>query len=166
MANPKSTASIAGHPLHPMLVEFPIAFFVATFVSDLIFWQSGNSFWAAASFWLLGAGLIMAALAAAAGLVDFLGEPKIRALNDAWWHAGGNVIAVLIQLCNICDTNPAKPPSYRPGCCSRSPWFAFCCLRVGRAGSSSISTASRFRTSAANARSPLAKPRPAADDAV
>ena len=91
MANPKSTASIAGHPLHPMLVEFPIAFFVATFVSDLIFWQSGNSF---------GAGLIMAALAAAAGLVDFLGEPKIRALNDAWWHAGGNVIAVLIQLCN------------------------------------------------------------------
>ena len=100
MANPKSTASIAGHPLHPMLVEFPIAFFVATFVSDLIFWQSGNSFWAAASFWLLGAGLIMAALAAAAGLVDFLASPEICALNDAWWHAGGNVIAVLIQLCN------------------------------------------------------------------
>jgi hypothetical protein len=83
-----------------MLVEFPIAFFVATFVSDLIFWQTGNSFWVAASFWLLGAGLVMAALAAAAGLVDFLGEPKIRALNDAWWHAGGNVLAVLIQLCN------------------------------------------------------------------
>ena len=42
----------------------------------------------------------MAALAAAAGLVDFLGESKIRALNDAWWHAGGNVLAVLIQLFN------------------------------------------------------------------
>ena len=100
MANPKSTASIAGHPLHPMLVEFPIAFFVATFVSDLIFWQTGNFFWATASLWLLGAGLVMAALAAAAGLIDFLGEPKIRALNDAWWHAGGNVLAVLIQLGN------------------------------------------------------------------
>jgi uncharacterized membrane protein len=34
------------------------------------------------------------------GLTDFLGEPKIRALNDAWWHAGGNVLAVLISLYN------------------------------------------------------------------
>jgi uncharacterized membrane protein len=100
MSNPKSTASVAGHPLHPMLVGFPIAFFVATFASDLIFWQTSNSFWASASFWLLGAGLVMAALAAVAGLADFLGEPKIRALNDAWWHAGGNVLAVLIQLSN------------------------------------------------------------------
>jgi uncharacterized membrane protein len=64
MPNPKSTASIAGHPIHPMLVEFPIAFFVATFVCDLAFWRSGSSFWAEVSFWLLGAGLVMAALAA------------------------------------------------------------------------------------------------------
>ena len=100
MPNPKSTASIAGHPIHPMLVGFPIAFFVATFASELIFWQTGVPFWAAASFWLLGAGLVMAALAAVAGLIDFLGEAGIRALNHAWWHAGGNVLAVLIQLFN------------------------------------------------------------------
>src|SRR5437764_9398713 len=42
----------------------------------------------------------MAALAAVAGLTDLLGEPRIRALNDAWWHAGGNVIVVLIELYN------------------------------------------------------------------
>jgi uncharacterized membrane protein len=41
-----------------------------------------------------------AALAAIFGLIDFLGEPRIRALNDAWWHAGGNVLAVLIALYN------------------------------------------------------------------
>jgi uncharacterized membrane protein len=98
--NPKSTASIAGHPLHPMLIPFPIAFFVAAFVSDLAFWRSGNAFWATASLWLLGAGLVMAALAAIVGLIDVLGEPRIRALNDAWWHAGGNVVAVLIALYN------------------------------------------------------------------
>src|SRR5437867_2991262 len=34
----------------------------------------------------LRAGLIMAALAAVAGLIDFLGDAQIRALNDAWWH--------------------------------------------------------------------------------
>jgi uncharacterized membrane protein len=99
-SNPRSTASIAGHPLHPMLIPFPIAFFVFAFVCDLAFWRTGDAFWATAALWLLGAGLVMAALAAVFGLVDFLGEPRIRALNDAWWHAGGNVLAVLITLYN------------------------------------------------------------------
>ncbi len=100
MSNPRSTAQIAGHPIHPMLIPFPIAFFVATFVCDLVYWQTGSSAWANATLWLLGAGLIMAALAAIPGLTDVVGEPRIRALNDAWWHAGGNVIAVLIELYN------------------------------------------------------------------
>jgi uncharacterized membrane protein len=100
MSNPKSTASIAGHPIHPMLIPFPIAFFVATFVCDLIYWRSGNPGWVTATLWLLGAGLIMAALAAVAGLIDVLGEPRIQALRDAWYHAGGNVLAVLIELYN------------------------------------------------------------------
>jgi uncharacterized membrane protein len=100
VTNPKSTASIAGHPLHPMLIPFPIAFFVFAFLCDLAFWRTGDAFWATGALWLLGAGLIMAALAAVFGLIDFLGEPRIRALNDAWWHAGGNGLAVLISLYN------------------------------------------------------------------
>lgn len=83
MTNPRSTASIAGHPIHPMLIPFPIAFFVATFVRDLIYWQTASTAWATAGIWLLGAG-----------------QPRIRALNDAWWHAGGNIVAVLIELYN------------------------------------------------------------------
>jgi uncharacterized membrane protein len=100
MPNPRSTANIAGHPIHPMLIPFPIAFFVATFVCDLAYWQSGNDLWATAATWLLGAGIFMAALAALAGLTDVIGEPRIRALNDVWWHAGGNVIVVLLELYN------------------------------------------------------------------
>ena len=100
MANPQSTAKIAGHPIHPMLIPFPIAFFVATFVCDLVYWQTGNAAWANATICLLGAGIIMAALAALAGLTDVIGEERIRSLADAWWHAGGNVIVVLIQLYN------------------------------------------------------------------
>ncbi len=76
MANPRSTASIFGHPIHPMLIPFPIAFFVSTFVADLIYWQTQNQGWVTASTWLLGAGLIMAALAAIVGLTDVLGMPK------------------------------------------------------------------------------------------
>ena len=43
----------------------------------------------------------MAALAAVAGLTDVLGDAQIRGLNEIWWHAGGNVIAVLIELYNL-----------------------------------------------------------------
>lgn len=100
MANPQSTAKIAGHPIHPMLIPFPIAFFVTTFVCDLVYWQTANTAWATAATWLLGAGIVMAVLAALAGLTDLLGERRIRALNDAWWHAGGNVIVVLIEIYN------------------------------------------------------------------
>ncbi len=100
MANPKSTARIAGHPIHPMLIPFPIAFFVAAFVCDLVYWQTGAPAWTTAALWMLGAGIVMAALAALAGLTDVLGEPRIRALGDAWWHAGGNVIVVLIEIYN------------------------------------------------------------------
>jgi uncharacterized membrane protein len=70
MTNPHSTASIAGHPIHPMLIPFPIAFFVAAFVCDLAFWQSANTMWATGAIWLIGAGIVMAALAAVAGLTD------------------------------------------------------------------------------------------------
>jgi uncharacterized membrane protein len=100
MANPQSTTKIAGHPIHPMLIPFPIAFFVATFVCDLVYWQTGNAAWANATIWLLGAGIVMAVLAALAGLTDVIGEPRIRTLDAVWWHAGGNVIVVLIQLYN------------------------------------------------------------------
>jgi uncharacterized membrane protein len=100
MNNPKSTAAIAGHPLHPMLIPFPVACFVLTLVSDLAFWKGGDPFWATASMWLLGVGLIMAALAAVAGLIDLFGDDRIRDLNDAWLHAGGNIVVVLIELYN------------------------------------------------------------------
>src|ERR1044072_3809613 len=98
--NPKSTAQIAGHPLHPMLIPFPVAFLVATFVCDMIFWRTGNVAWSTASLYLLGSALLMAALAAVAGLIDFLGEERIRALSAAWHHMIGNVVAVLLSLWN------------------------------------------------------------------
>jgi uncharacterized membrane protein len=96
----KSTAQIAGHPIHPMLIPFPIAFFVSTFVADLVFWQTHSEPWATATVWLLGAGLVLAALAAVMGLIDVLGDVQIRNLSDAWLHAGGNVLVVLIELYN------------------------------------------------------------------
>ena len=98
--NPKSTAQIAGHPIHPMLIPFPIAFLVATFVCDLIFWSTRNPAWSTAALYLLGAALLMAALAAVAGFTDFFGDERIREMSSAWHHMIGNVIAVVLALIN------------------------------------------------------------------
>jgi uncharacterized membrane protein len=78
MTNPRSTASIGGHPIHPMLIPFPIAFFVATLVCDVVFWRNGNTAVGTASTWLLEAGLVTAALAAVAGLADVFGDQRIQ----------------------------------------------------------------------------------------
>ena len=96
--NPASTANIAGHPLHPILITLPIGLFIGTFLFDIVFWQTSRDVFATAALWLLGAGLVGAALAAVTGLVDFFGDDRIRNLGDAWQHAIGNVIMVLIQL--------------------------------------------------------------------
>jgi uncharacterized membrane protein len=99
--NPKSTAQIAGHPFHPMLIPFPIAFLVGTFVTDLAYRGTGDPFWARVSFWLLAAALVMAALAATAGFIDFLSERLIRQKRAAWYHMIGNVTAVVLSLINF-----------------------------------------------------------------
>jgi uncharacterized membrane protein len=98
--NPQTTAHIAGHPIHPMLIPFPIAFLVATFVCDLVFWRTGNSGWSTAALYLLGAATLMAGLAAVAGLMDFLGDDRIRGLSAAWHHMIGNVVVVVLALIN------------------------------------------------------------------
>lgn len=96
--NPVSSANIMGHPIHPILITLPIGLFVAVLLFDVMFWRTGTEMWTTGALWLLGAGLIAAALAATAGLIDFLGDGRIRALGDAWQHAIGNVVMVLIQL--------------------------------------------------------------------
>jgi uncharacterized membrane protein len=100
-ANPKSTAKIANHPLHPMLIPFPVAFLVGAFVADLAFIGTGDGFWARASMWLIGASIVMALLAALVGFADFFSEPRIRALSDAWYHMIGNLTAVVVAVINF-----------------------------------------------------------------
>lgn len=79
MENPKSTAQIAGHPIHPMLVTIPIACFVGALLTDLAYWRTAEMMWANFSAWLLTVGVIVGILAAIAGFIDFLwGRYAIR----------------------------------------------------------------------------------------
>lgn len=97
--HPRSTVQIAGHPIHPMLVQFPIVCFILTFIFD-IFYTRGQTDVAPWGNWVLGIGLVMAALAAVAGLTDFLGDKRIQG-SDAVKHMLANVTAVVLEVVNL-----------------------------------------------------------------
>jgi len=98
---PKSTASIAGHPIHPMLVPFPIAFLVGALLTDIAYVKSGWAMWAYASSWLIGAGIVAALLAALFGFIDFFGDRRIRGAKTARYHMIGNLTAVILSVVNF-----------------------------------------------------------------
>jgi uncharacterized membrane protein len=97
----ESRAAIHGHPIHPMLIPFPIAFLGGAFVCDIVFLVSEGGFWAAASFWLIAAGLAMGVLAGLVGAVDFMSLPRVRALRESWLHAGGNLLVLILTAVNL-----------------------------------------------------------------
>ena len=99
--NPRSTAQIGGHPIHPMLIPFPIACLVGALVTDILFLNSGDRGFAIASQWLLGFGIGTGLLAAAFGLIDYMGDDRIRKLGVALQHMLANVTAVAVSIINF-----------------------------------------------------------------
>lgn len=92
-----SPASIGGHPIHPMIIPFPIALWVFSFIADLIYLWRGNPVWRDyIAFYALLAGIIGAALAAVFGIIDWLSIKEREVKKVADWHARLNVIALLI----------------------------------------------------------------------
>jgi uncharacterized membrane protein len=96
-----STAAIAGHPLHPMLVPVPIGLFVGALASDLAFVATRDRFWARAARALTAGGVVSGLLSAAFGATDFLTRRQIRELPIAWLHAGGNVLVVALGTASV-----------------------------------------------------------------
>lgn len=96
----RSTAQIAGHPIHPMLVPIPIACFIGALLTDIAYVVSAEIMWANFSAWLLVVGVIFGVLAAIAGLTDFLGNRLVRAQPPAWPHLLGNAVALILATVN------------------------------------------------------------------
>lgn len=97
---PQSMARIGGRPIHPMLVPVPIVCFTGTLISDIAYWRTTNMQWANISAWLLAIGLIVSIFVVIAGLVDFFGDPRVRALRQAWIHGLGNGLALILSIWN------------------------------------------------------------------
>jgi uncharacterized membrane protein len=107
MEKPRITAKIAGRALHPLLRPFVIGYFLAALGCDLVYSQA-NVFaqndagdFASVTEWLLGAGLVAAALTGLVALIDFIGEQRFRRLPDAWMYAAGGVLVAALALYNL-----------------------------------------------------------------
>ncbi|MGR9086762.1 MAG: DUF2231 domain-containing protein [Gammaproteobacteria bacterium] len=82
-----SRMSFAGHPIHPMLIHFPVAFLLGLVGADLAYLYTEDPFWSRVGLWLAGVGSLGGWMAGLAGLADLILVPRIRALIIAWSHA-------------------------------------------------------------------------------
>lgn len=86
-----------GHPLHLMLVSFPIGLWVTAAVFDIIHFITGNGYWSGIAFWMIAVGGISAVLAALTGALDWTGIPKDTvARRVGLIHGIGNSIVLLL----------------------------------------------------------------------
>jgi uncharacterized membrane protein len=94
-------ASIAKHPVHPMLVVFPIGLWIFSFISDLIFIFGGRPEWNDVAFYTMAGGLVGALAAAVPGFFDMfsISDPKVGKI--ARNHMILNLIAVAIFAVNL-----------------------------------------------------------------
>jgi uncharacterized membrane protein len=93
--------TIAGHPIHPMLVTIPIGLWVFSFICDLVFVSTGDARWDITAYFTLGGGIVGALVAAVPGLLDFLGLHEPRERRIAVIHLILNLAIVAIQAVNF-----------------------------------------------------------------
>jgi uncharacterized membrane protein len=89
--------TVAGHPIHPMLVTLPIGLWVFSLVCDFVSLGSTDRSWATTAYLTLGGGVVGALMAAVPGLLDFLGLNDLRERRIATMHLVMNLAIVAFQ---------------------------------------------------------------------
>lgn len=97
----RTPASIAGHPIHPMLVPLAIGLWIFSLVCDLIHMRAGaDPVWSTVAFYTMGGGIVGALLAAVPGLIDLLSLPEpVR--KTAIVHMSINLVVVALFAVNF-----------------------------------------------------------------
>jgi uncharacterized membrane protein len=110
----ESKAKFAGHPVHPMLIVFPLGLLATAVIFDIIYLVSGNSQWTVVAYYMIGAGVIGGLAAAVFGTLDWIAIPTgTRARRIGLWHGVGNVVVVALFILSwlLRRTNPELPPT-------------------------------------------------------
>ncbi len=86
-----------GHPIHPMLIVFPVGVLATAVIFDIVFLIGGNSIFETIAFWDIAIGVIGGLIAAIFGFLDWLSIPSgTRAKSDGLMHGSGNVVIVVL----------------------------------------------------------------------
>jgi uncharacterized membrane protein len=93
----ESRAKLFGHPIHPILIPFPLGLLVTSFIFDIIYLITDNDAFSVAAFWMIAAGVIGGLAAAVFGAIDFSRVPDgTRAHSIGVWHAVLSVSMVVL----------------------------------------------------------------------
>jgi uncharacterized membrane protein len=93
----ESKAKVMGHPVHPILVPFPIGLLTTSVIFDGVHLFTGGARWSEISFWMIAVGVVGGLLAAVFGLIDWLGIPSgTRAKAIGLGHGLSNVLMVAL----------------------------------------------------------------------
>ena len=75
----RAKATFLGHPIHPMLIVFPLGLLTVAAIFDIIYVATHNGHWADVSYWMIAAGTIGGLIAAVFGLIDWFEWDKLSA---------------------------------------------------------------------------------------
>lgn len=93
----ESKTKLFGHPIHPMLVVFPLGLLATSVLFDLMFLSTANLAFPSVSYYMIAVGVIGGLLAAIFGFIDWLALPNnSRAKNMGLWHGIGNFVIVVL----------------------------------------------------------------------
>jgi uncharacterized membrane protein len=110
----ESKVKFAGHPVHPMLIVFPLGLLATAVIFDIIYLVSGNSQWTLVAYYMIGAGALGGLAAAVTGWLDWFAIPNgTRAKRIGLWHGVGNVIVLALFILSwvLRRDNPELPPT-------------------------------------------------------
>src|SRR4051812_49440996 len=116
----ESKVKLLGHPVHPILIVFPLGLLIMALIFDVIYFATDNTAFATAAYWDIAAGIIGGLLAAVFGLIDWLNIPNgTRAKAIGMWHGIGNVVVVALFALSWWlrygdTTQTPRPPAFIP----------------------------------------------------
>jgi uncharacterized membrane protein len=97
----ETPASIRKHPLHPMLIAFPVGLWIFSLICDGISFWIGDPEWHVVAFYTMVGGLIGGLLAAIPGAIDLYSLKEARPKRIGLAHMAINIVVMTMYAINI-----------------------------------------------------------------
>lgn len=116
----ESRAKLLGHPIHPMLIVFPLGLLATAVAFDIVGLVQANNSWFGVSYWMIAAGIVGGLLAAVFGVVDWMTIPTgTRAKRIGLLHGATNVLVTLLFIASwFLRSGPSNVPTNGALTCS------------------------------------------------